>query len=185
MTTLADLPWPLATADLRIRPARADDAAAVWQYLHLPEVRRWMWSVADDPGKHAEQFAASAEHMLVVARSEEPDAVIGHLTLKPASVDWDGSGTPSSRTALGWALDPAWHGRGYATQALDALLSIAFDGLGLAEVVAFCSPANVPSRAMMERAGMRGDYLAGSTNGPLVFRLTAETWRDHREPAAG
>lgn len=55
---------------------------------------------------------------------------------------------------VGWRLARAYWGRGYATEAAGACLDFGFDRLGLAEVVSFTVPANVRSRAVMERLGM-------------------------------
>ena len=54
-----------------------------------------------------------------------------------------------------WRLASVHWGRGYATEAARAALAFGFDTLGLPEIVAFTVPANRPSRAVMERLGMR------------------------------
>jgi ribosomal-protein-alanine N-acetyltransferase len=56
-------------------------------------------------------------------------------------------------TELLYALAPAWRGRGFATEAGDALLDVAFGALGLETVVAYTLPHNRGSRAVMERLG--------------------------------
>jgi RimJ/RimL family protein N-acetyltransferase len=55
---------------------------------------------------------------------------------------------------VGWRLAPAHWGSGYATEGARAALGMAFDTLGLSEVVSFTVPANVRSRRVMERLGM-------------------------------
>jgi RimJ/RimL family protein N-acetyltransferase len=55
---------------------------------------------------------------------------------------------------IGWRLAFDYWGRGYATEAASAVLSYAFETLGLQEVVAFTVPANRRSIAVMERIGM-------------------------------
>ena len=58
---------------------------------------------------------------------------------------------------IGWRLRRASWGHGYATEAARECLRFAFETLGLPEVVAFTVPANVRSRAVMERLGMAHD----------------------------
>jgi len=58
---------------------------------------------------------------------------------------------------IGWRLAYAYWGRGYATEAALAVIDFAFSELGLAEVVAMTAPANVRSKAVMERIGMTYD----------------------------
>ncbi len=56
---------------------------------------------------------------------------------------------------IGWRLAQAFWGRGYATEAARAALEVGFGRLGLNEIVSFTSLVNRPSRAVMERIGMR------------------------------
>jgi RimJ/RimL family protein N-acetyltransferase len=58
---------------------------------------------------------------------------------------------------VGWRLAPAYWGRGYATEAARAWLGYGFDRLGMDEIVAITSAANLPSQAVMRRLGMRPD----------------------------
>ena len=58
---------------------------------------------------------------------------------------------------IGWRLARAhWH-RGYATEAATLALDFAFERLALAEVVAFTTVGNLPSRRVMERLHMSHD----------------------------
>src|SRR5690606_31307864 len=60
-----------------------------------------------------------------------------------------------TQAELGWVLDPAHHGQGYATEAVRELLRLCFEDLGLHRVEAFCFAVNEPSWRLMERLGMR------------------------------
>jgi RimJ/RimL family protein N-acetyltransferase len=55
---------------------------------------------------------------------------------------------------VGWRLARhAWH-HGYATEAAQAALGVAFDGVGRTEVWSMTAVLNEPSRAVMRRLGM-------------------------------
>lgn len=56
---------------------------------------------------------------------------------------------------IGWRLARPWWGKGYASEAARAAARFAFDVLQLDELVSFTAPANVRSRAVMTRIGMR------------------------------
>jgi RimJ/RimL family protein N-acetyltransferase len=58
---------------------------------------------------------------------------------------------------VGWRLAFEHWGRGYATEAARLALGYAFEALALSEVVSFTSVANLRSRGVMERLGMRRD----------------------------
>ena len=60
----------------------------------------------------------------------------------------------ASGVEIKWKMQRNYWGKGYATEAALASLEFAFDDLGLAEVVAFTTPANTRSRALLDRIGM-------------------------------
>jgi len=68
---------------------------------------------------------------------------------------------------IGWRLAAERWGNGYATEAASAVLEYGFCCLGLAEMVSFTVPANVRSRAVMERIGMVRDQ-AGDFDHPSL-----------------
>jgi RimJ/RimL family protein N-acetyltransferase len=58
---------------------------------------------------------------------------------------------------IGWRLERAQWGRGYATEAALACVEFAFTDLGRDELVSFTVPENRRSRSVMERIGMTHD----------------------------
>jgi RimJ/RimL family protein N-acetyltransferase len=58
---------------------------------------------------------------------------------------------------IAWSLAPEFWGRGLATEGAAAALSYGFETLKLNEIVSFTAPANVRSRRVMEKIGMRYD----------------------------
>jgi ribosomal-protein-alanine N-acetyltransferase len=58
---------------------------------------------------------------------------------------------------IGWRLAHAAWGKGYATEAARAALAHGFDVLKLEEIVSFTTTANLRSRNVMEKIGMRRD----------------------------
>jgi RimJ/RimL family protein N-acetyltransferase len=58
---------------------------------------------------------------------------------------------------LAYTLMPAMRGAGHATRIGAAALQLGFEGLGLSEIVAFTTPTNLRSRAVMERLGFVHD----------------------------
>lgn len=149
--------WPKRTERLTIRPARVDDAEAMWEYRRIEEVSTWLsaW-----PRDHAEWVASHSrpdrlEQGLVI---EHQGAVIGDLMLKieDAWAQTDVAGQAKNVQAeLGWVLHPDHAGRGYGTEAVRELIRISFEELGLRRVVGNCFAENEPSWRLMERLGMR------------------------------
>ena len=56
---------------------------------------------------------------------------------------------------IGWRLAHDLWGRGYATEAARAVVRDGFERLGLAEILSWTVPANLRSRRVMEKIGMR------------------------------
>lgn len=88
---------------------------------------------------------------------------------------------------VGWRLAAAYWGRGYATEAARGALAVAFERLGLAEVVSFTALTNTRSRAVMERLGMIAE--ADTFEHPNVpeghvlrehclYRISYDQWRN-------
>ena len=90
---------------------------------------------------------------------------------------------------IGWRLAFEHWGRGFATEAAEAALRVGFEEVGLSEIVSFTSVANVRSRAVMERLGMRVQpetfqHPRVPIDSPLrehcLYRLSAEGWEKGR-----
>jgi len=56
---------------------------------------------------------------------------------------------------LGYHIIPAFGGRGYATEAAAACVTYAFETLGMDELYSYTTPANIPSRRVAEKIGMK------------------------------
>ncbi|WP_369069094.1 GNAT family N-acetyltransferase [Kineococcus terrestris] len=93
---------------------------------------------------------------------------------------------------VGWRLARWAWGHGYATEAGEEALRVAFEEAGLAEVVSFTAVTNARSQAVMVRLGMAADgrfehpaLPAGHRLRPHVLhRLTRERWREQRSGGA-
>jgi RimJ/RimL family protein N-acetyltransferase len=89
-------------------------------------------------------------------------------------------------TEIGWRLATSAWGRGYATEAANAVLAMAFGPIGLNEVVSFTTGHNLRSQKVMQRIGMTRDPSADFdhprvTDGPLrrhvLYRISRTDWK--------
>ncbi|MBW4041324.1 MAG: GNAT family N-acetyltransferase [Acidobacteria bacterium] len=60
-------------------------------------------------------------------------------------------------TEIGWRLRRDAWGHGYASEAARGVLAVAFEDLGLEELVSFTAVSNARSQAVMRRIGMTAD----------------------------
>lgn len=143
----------LLTDRLRLRPARASDAAFVLELLNDPDWLRYIGDrnarSLDDAVRYVEDrlLPSYAEHGfgldLVEERSTSEAVGLCGLIRRPGLDEVD----------LGFAFLPAHRGKGYALEAARATLGEAWATHGLARVVAITLPANRSSIALLGRLG--------------------------------
>jgi RimJ/RimL family protein N-acetyltransferase len=189
---LSAVAWPLRTARLTVRPATADDADATWRVRRLPEVGRWITRAPTDRAAYAEAFA-DPDRLALTLVYERDGTVIGDLMLRVQDAWAQVEVAEQARgvqAELGWTLDPAETGHGYATEAVAELLRLCFEELGLRRVLANCFADNTASWRLMERLGMRRELVTvreslhrelGWVDG-LGYALLADEWRARRTP---
>ena len=159
---LSRLPWPVRTDRLTLRPARVEDAQATWAFRRLEPVCRWLTEAPTSPESYRCTFTdpARLSSTLVV---ELDGRVVGDLMLRVEDA-WAQTEiceqARATQAELGWVLDPAHEGEGYATEAVRELVRICFEGLGLRRVTATCFADNEGSWRLMERLGMRRERHA-------------------------
>ncbi len=184
---LSSVRWPVRTERLSLRPATVEDLDATWAFRQLPEVGEWITWASTDREAYAEQYRDPARlaSCLVVERD---DVLVGDLMVRIEDA-WS-QGEVADRAAgvqaeLGWTIDPAHAGHGYATEAVRELLRICFEDLGLRRVSALCFADNTASWRLMERVGMRREahnvadslHRSGEWLDGFAYALLAEEWR--------
>jgi RimJ/RimL family protein N-acetyltransferase len=149
----------LETERLCLRPWRDDDAPALAAINAHPEVARYLNNPLDD---------GSGTTFLARLREHWTRHGWGHFAVQeraPADgtarlLGFVGVGYPTfmvelaHRPEIGWRLDPAVWGRGYASEAARAAREDAFGRLGLDELISIIHPGNARSRRVAERLGM-------------------------------
>jgi RimJ/RimL family protein N-acetyltransferase len=146
----------LVTERLRLRRSVGDDAPAISAYRSDPEVHRFQgWERTD-----VEAVRAEIEEMRgrapgepggwVQLTLEEPatGALLGDVGISPVEEE-------AGVVKVGYTVDPAFQGRGYATEAVRALVAYAFDTLHADVVRMHASANNAASIRVAEKAGLR------------------------------
>jgi RimJ/RimL family protein N-acetyltransferase len=187
---LADLTWPVRADRLLLRPATAADAEPTWRFRQLESVGRWI-TAAPATFEDYEAVVAEPERLAKTLVVEHDGTIIGDLMVAVEDAWSQAEVADQARgvqAELGWVLDPGYEGKGYATEAVRALLAICFDGLRLRRVTASCFADNVGSWRLMERVGMRREVYAvreslhrsGEWLDGLGYALLADEWREHQ-----
>jgi RimJ/RimL family protein N-acetyltransferase len=149
---------PIRTARLTLRPWREADRPAFAALNADPEVAADLGGplprAASDAklDRYRATFDRHGYSRLVIEDSR--GTFLGYAGLMPSS-----PGHPLGPHAeIGWRLVRTAWGKGYATEAAQAVLEDAF-ARGLGEVLAYTAADNVRSQAVMARIGMRRDPL--------------------------
>ena len=128
-----------------------------------------------------ERWAQDGLGLWAVERRED-GGFLGFTGLAPPR--FEASFTPC--VEVGWRLAVDAWGHGYATEAARASLRFGFERRGLDEILSWTVPANVRSRAVMERIGMTHDeaddfdHPSLPVGSPLrrhvLYRISREQW---------
>jgi ribosomal-protein-alanine N-acetyltransferase len=96
------------------------------------------------------------------------------------------SWSPFEGVEIGWRLARHAWGHGYATEAARAVVTWAFETLGLEELISMTGVANVRSQAVMERIGMVRDPASDfahprlpadhPASASITYRLGRDAW---------
>ena len=186
MTSAATgLDWPFTTERLALRPAVAADLVTMFGYRGQASVTQWMTSHPADLAEFEAQIAPKLDSTVVIERD---GVLVGDLYVAIGDA-WSQAEVKERavgvQAEIGWCLDPAHTGHGYATEAVRELLRIAFEELGLHRVFAQCFAANEASWRLMERLGMRREqhtkkeslHRSGEWMDGMMYALLAEEWR--------
>lgn len=177
----------LDTERLVLRRSRPGDAETISAYRSDPEVHRhqgWERTDMDEVRKQINEMVGRAPGepggwvQLSVVESGS-GSLIGDVGLSVA----DGE---SDVMKLGYTIAPAFQGRGYATEAVGALVSYVFDKLEAEVVRIYASTDNIPSIRVAEKVGMRLVERFEGRDGDEVwsavrYESDAALWRAQRE----
>lgn len=147
---------PLVTDRLVLRRSRPDDAETISAYRSDPSVNSLQgWERTDPEGvrRDIEEMIGRSPGeaggwVQFSVEERETGRLVGDVGLSPAD------GEPGV-IKVGYTTSPAFQGRGYATEAVKALIAYAFETLEADVVRAYASAENYSSIRVAEKAGMQ------------------------------
>ena len=144
----------LETDRLILRGMRVSDTEDMFEYARRPSVTQYLtWNPHTDPAETREYLTYVGQRYrtgdfydwAVVDR--ESGHMIGTCGLTSFNC-------PHDTAEIGYVLNPAYQGKGLATEAVRRVLDFGFDELGLHRIEAHFMEGNDASRRLMERVGM-------------------------------
>lgn len=149
-------PGTLRTEHLVLRRATIGDAEAAYRYASDPEVTRFIGITPRDSVEQVEEFLALAHKAwdegtayTFAITTQSDDRVVG-------MIDCDRTGRGVS---IGYALERSAWGRGYATEAVRAVVGWALSNDEVFRVWTSVAVDNTASQRVLEKAGMTKEGL--------------------------
>jgi RimJ/RimL family protein N-acetyltransferase len=184
----------LQTERLILRRFTLDDVDLATELDSDPEVMRYITGGRPTPRDEIRDdylpswlayYERGDRYGFWAAMEKGTDTFIGWFHLRPQPED------PDDEPELGYRLNAAACGQGYATEGSRALIRKAFEELGARRVYATTMVVNVGSWRVMEKAGLRRirefrqewPYrIEGEEHGDVEYALTRDEWE--RDSAA-
>jgi RimJ/RimL family protein N-acetyltransferase len=186
--------YPVTTPRLLLRPLAPGDADGLLAYRSIPGVCRY---VPFEPQTREEllehiasrwartELTAEGQALTLGVQVRDTGALAGDVMLA-----WQSQEHRSGE--IGYVFHPGLSGRGYATEAADALLRLGFEGLRLHRIVARIDERNEPSARLARRLGMRqearlveNELFKGEWTTELGFAMLAREWQARAAPGRG
>jgi RimJ/RimL family protein N-acetyltransferase len=178
---------PILTPRLFLRPFEPGDLEPLLVFHSDPASVRYVPFPPRDRAGMASALAQKISHTMLLAESDRLElavvsaadqTVIGDVMLALRSVQHE-------TVEVGYMFSPASTGHGYATETVRALLDLAFLQLRARRVIARVDLRNAPSRAVLERAGLRleaelleNEWFKGELTSEVDYAILAREWRD-------
>jgi RimJ/RimL family protein N-acetyltransferase len=133
---------------------RLDHASELWRLLSDPRVASTLSPLGEPPSEHEVLggLRAKVDHWdrhgfgMWLLRDRETGEMVGRGGLQHTFT------AGLNDVEAGWAIVPERWGQGLATELAHACVEVAFNQLGLLELVAFTLPDNLASRRVMEKS---------------------------------
>jgi RimJ/RimL family protein N-acetyltransferase len=183
--------YPIRTERLLLRPYAHADVDALYAYQRLPEIHRYLYT---EPRTRSEIEALVAERagsavlteagqaIILVADLAQTGELVGDCVLFWRSQE-------HRQGEVGYVFNPAYHGRGLATEAVGALLRLGFEGLGLHRIAGHLDARNTASVRVLERAGLRreahlveNEFIKGEWTDELIYAILRSEWAAGQSP---
>ncbi len=185
----------LRTPRLQLRPVQPEDAAALFEVYSDPDVMRFWSSPPWTRREQAEEQiradiaavgAGTAVRLAVLLRAESGgDVVPGGAGRPVGTVSLFHLDPGNRRAEIGYILHRSAWGRGYAQEAVRAVIRCGFEVLGLNRWEADIDPRNEASGRVLERLGFRREGLlrqrwivAGEVSDSAWYGLLRQDWTD-------
>ncbi|MBE2222030.1 MAG: GNAT family N-acetyltransferase [Anaerolineae bacterium] len=176
----------LSTAHLNLREFRENDWPAILAYQQDPRYLQyyaWTERTAADVQAFVQMFldfqiAQPRTKFQLAIVLKETGQLIGNCGLRLKSAD-------AFEADIGYELSPKYWGKGYATEAAQAMVNLGFTQFGLHRITTHCLAENIGSARVLEKVGMQfegrlreNEFFKGRYWDTLLYATLEREWRE-------
>jgi RimJ/RimL family protein N-acetyltransferase len=176
---------PIDTERLRLRPFAERDLDALANILARPDVMRYLYeepSTRDQVAVILRQrigmnhLTHQGDNLMLAVEERATGTLIGSVNLIWLSQE-------HAQGEIGYSLHPDYQGKGYASEAVRAIMDYGFREIDLHRIVGPCDDRNEPAMRLLKRLGMRREahfheveHIKGEWRSQLVYAVLRREW---------
>lgn len=181
-------PTSVATQRLILRKFQSGDFEGYAAYRSREDVYRYLYAAPSVGGALERKFAKlldarfenDGDDFRLAVTLAQDGRLIGDVMLKLAS-------KAALQAEVGYVFHPDYGGRGYATEAVSAMIATGFDAFGFHRIHARLDTRNENSVGVVERLGLRreahlieNDRFNGEWGDEYIYAVLAREWSSRR-----
>ena len=174
------------TPRLHIRPVSMDDKESIFHYRSDSDTNKYLNLIPNSVDDIAEfiarthpTFNVPGTWFQVVMIERSTDQLIGDI-----GIHFLDSDPESKQVEIGYTLNKDFQGKGYATEALTAVIDFLFHTLDKHRIAASIDPNNFSSIRLVERLGFRKEahfieslFFHGKWVDDIIYAILAKEWQ--------
>ncbi len=174
------------TQRLQIRPVSIEDTHALYRYRSDPGTYKYLGTIPESVDDIADLIKKTSREINIqgtwfqfVIIEQFTNSVIGDIGLHFLETD-----SENKQVEIGYTLDKAHRGKGYATEALKTIIDYLFNQLNKHRVIASIDPINTKSINLIKRLGFRKEahfvkslFFHGQWVDDVIYAILAEEWK--------
>ena len=183
---ITSIPVPVETELLVLRRFVPADFIAYADYHSRPEVYRFLYAEAPSGDALRTQFdtvlsapfSKDGDVLRLAVTRRDDDALLGEVLLKIASKE-------ALQAEVGYIFSPVHTSKGYATEAVRAIIDLGFKTLGYHRIFARLDARNQGSVGIVERLKMRkeahliqNDRFNGEWGDEFIYAVLKSEWNE-------
>jgi len=157
----------IETERLVLRSSKIEEQKRLWEILMMPEVNKWYLTSSKKHANNSSHWTWENQEKFYkskVDKADNNDVFAWSIFLKPTytksgkeevigQVSAQEKGEDITIRDVGWYIDPAYHGKGYATEASKAMIDYMFKKVEINGISSGAVKDNLASCRIFEKLG--------------------------------